>query len=160
MWFEEVAQEVFLQPGEFSFGNENTRIQTILGSCVAVTFWHSQLKVGAMCHYLLPSRAGAPMAVPSAKYGEDVLHAIADRFRLKGLRPDQIQVKVFGGSTMFPDLAASKALTIGTKNVHFALARLTQEGYQIFSCDVAGSSNRRIVFELSSGAVWVRQGHK
>ena len=48
--------EVFLQPGEFHFGHARTRIKTILGSCVAITMWHPILRIGGMCHYLLPAR--------------------------------------------------------------------------------------------------------
>ena len=48
--------DVFLQPGEFYFGEEKTRIRTLLGSCVAVTLWHPKLRIGGMCHYMLPRR--------------------------------------------------------------------------------------------------------
>ena len=50
-------REIFLNPGEYAFGTELDRIRTILGSCVAVTFWHPGLRLGAMCHYLLPARS-------------------------------------------------------------------------------------------------------
>jgi chemotaxis protein CheD len=49
-------RELFLHPGEYAFGDAQTRIRTLLGSCVAITFWHPVLKTGAMCHYLLPAR--------------------------------------------------------------------------------------------------------
>ena len=42
--------EIFLQPGELWFGDEQTRIRTILGSCVAVTLWHPGRRIGGMCH--------------------------------------------------------------------------------------------------------------
>ena len=48
--------EIFLQPGEFYFGEGKTRIRTLLGSCVAITLWHPRLHIGGMSHYMLPSR--------------------------------------------------------------------------------------------------------
>lgn len=48
-------QLVTLQPGEFHFGGANTRIQTLLGSCVAITLWHPIRRIGGMCHYMLPA---------------------------------------------------------------------------------------------------------
>ena len=158
MWLESTPRDIFLNPGDFAFGDGETRIRTILGSCVAVTFWHPGLKLGAMCHYLLPSRATPQPESPSGKYAEDVIAIISDHFRLKGLLPAAIEVKMFGGSSMFPNLTMGEVLSIGTKNIHFGMASLTRQGFKITSFDVAGAANRTVVFELWSGSVWVRQG--
>jgi chemotaxis protein CheD len=48
--------DIFLRPGDCYFGGQNTSIRTVLGSCVSMTFWHPQLRVGGMCHYMLPKR--------------------------------------------------------------------------------------------------------
>ena len=48
--------EIFLQPGEFWFGDRDTRIRTLLGSCVSITMWHPRLRIGGMCHFMLPER--------------------------------------------------------------------------------------------------------
>ena len=48
--------DVFLQPGDFYFGEAGTRIRTLLGSCVAITLWHPILHIGGMCHIMLPER--------------------------------------------------------------------------------------------------------
>ena len=48
--------EIFLQPGDFYFGDRDTRIRTLLGSCVSITMWHPRLHVGGMCHFMLPER--------------------------------------------------------------------------------------------------------
>ena len=47
--------DVFLLPGEFHFGDQDDRIITLLGSCVAITLWHPEKRIGGMCHYMLPS---------------------------------------------------------------------------------------------------------
>jgi len=151
-------KEIFLNPGDYAFGDERTRIRTILGSCVAVTFWHPGLRVGAMCHYLLPSRAPSQTEPPGGKYAEEVITLIADQFAGRGLAPTAFQVKMFGGSNMFPGLTLGESLNVGTKNIHMGLAVLTRHGFNILNYDLAGGSNRTVVFELWSGEVWVRQG--
>lgn len=155
---EAVPREIFLKPGDYAFGEGNTRIRTILGSCVAITFWHAELAMGAMCHYLLPTRARVPATEPSGKYGEDVLRIIADHFTRKSIPRRAIQVKMFGGSNMFPNLSLGEILSIGAKNIEFGLRMLTAEGFKIESFDLAGAANRTVVFELWTGDVWVRQG--
>ena len=49
--------EIYLQPGELWFGDANTRIRTILGSCVAITLWHPHRRIDGMCRYMSQSRA-------------------------------------------------------------------------------------------------------
>jgi chemotaxis protein CheD len=151
-------REIFLNPGDYAFGDASTRIRTILGSCVAVTFWHPQRRVGAMCHYLLPSRAASQTEPPGGKYAEDVIPLITDRFRTRDLQPGAIQVKMFGGSNMFPDLTLGESLTIGAKNIQVGLTVLTRCGFNILNYDLAGGTNRTVVFDIGTGEVWVRQG--
>ena len=47
------AIDVFLMPGEHFVGDARHRIRTLLGSCVSITLWHPQRRVGAMSHFLL-----------------------------------------------------------------------------------------------------------
>ena len=73
--------EIFLQPGDFYFGDKDTRIRTILGSCVSITLWHPTRLIGGMCHFLLPFR------------GAHQDHALVDQLLIDG------QGDVHGDST-------------------------------------------------------------
>jgi len=152
-------KDVFLHPGEFAFGDEQTRIRTLLGSCVAITFWHPDLKAGAMCHYLLPSRP-SPRTGLEGSYADEVIRAIAGRFRDQDLRAEAFQVKMFGGSNMFPDLTLDEILSVGSKNIYMGERILGECGFKVARSDLAGASQRMVIFELWSGDVWVRQGPK
>ena len=154
----EGPREIFLNPGDYAFGDEQTRIRTILGSCVAVTFWHPGLRVGAMCHYLLPTRCPSLTEPRGGKYAEEVIPIIGEHFAGHGLQASAFQVKMFGGSNMFPGLTLGESLNIGTKNIHMGLAVLTRSGFNILNYDLAGGANRTVVFDIWSGEVWVRQG--
>ena len=46
--------KVFLKPGEIYVGREPAEVSTILGSCISVTMFSEGLKLGAICHALLP----------------------------------------------------------------------------------------------------------
>ena len=48
--------EIFLNPGDFCFTSEETRLRTLLGSCVSITMWHAGRRLGGMCHYMNPTR--------------------------------------------------------------------------------------------------------
>jgi len=45
---------ISIQPGELYIARTPLMLQTILGSCVSVTFWSKRLALGAMCHGVLP----------------------------------------------------------------------------------------------------------
>jgi chemotaxis protein CheD len=151
-------RELFLNPGDFAFGDEHTRIRTILGSCVAVTFWHPELKMGAMCHYMLPSRLPEPGSTANGRYGNEVLQIITERFQVQSLKPSHFQVKIFGGSNMSPRLTHPEAQSIGVKNLEIGVKILTDKGFQILSADVGHCQHRTIIFDVRNGVVWVRRG--
>lgn len=154
-----VPKDVFLHPGEYAFGDGETRIRTLLGSCVAITFWHPSLQIGAMCHYLLPTRPAARKGL-NGSYADEVIQIITERFRAVGLQPKEFQVKMFGGSDMFPDLSLDEVLSIGAKNIYMGERMLEAHGFRIAKSDLAGVAQRMVIFEVWSGDVWVRQGTK
>jgi len=150
-------KDIFLNPGEFAFGDQKTRIRTLLGSCVAVTFWHPIKRSGAMCHYLLPFNP-EPERNPDGKYAQDVIKLIQDHFKHQHLHPEDFVVKMFGGSSMFPELALGETLAIGERNIHQGHEFLREAGFTVAGSDLAGTQQRMVIFELWNGDVWVRQG--
>jgi chemotaxis receptor (MCP) glutamine deamidase CheD len=46
-------REIYLDPGELHNAREPAIIRTVLGAC-GITCWSPKLRVGALCHLLLP----------------------------------------------------------------------------------------------------------
>ena len=80
--------DIVLQPGEFYFGDKETRIRTLLGSCVAITLWHPQKLIGGMCHYMLPSPEFRtnPLQL-NGKYAEDTMKMFLQEIKAAGTLP-------------------------------------------------------------------------
>ncbi|MBN2994127.1 chemotaxis protein CheD, partial [Pseudomonas cedrina subsp. fulgida] len=93
--------EVVLAPGQVSFATRPTRLRTLLGSCVAFTFWHPQRLFGGMCHFMLPARLRGNQPL-DGKYADEALELLLRHARANGTRKQDYQVKVFGGGQMFP----------------------------------------------------------
>lgn len=164
--------EVYLQPGEFYFGDEKTRLRTLLGSCVAITMWHPLLHIGGMCHYMLPqdrrkeSRqiTGLERRKESAKtieldgrYAEDAIQMFLREIHLARTRPVDYQVKLFGGGHMFDaHNKANRDGGVSDQNVECGLAIIRQFGFKLAAQDVGGEGHRNIILDLWSGDVWVR----
>ena len=155
------VMDVFLQPGEFYFGDEKTRIRTLLGSCVAITLWHPKLHIGGMCHYMLPKRpsnnSGETIAL-DGRYAEDAIKMFLHEISQARTRAAEYQVKLFGGGNMFPHTVKTvRHTSISETNVNFGRAAIIQCGFHLAAEDLGGSGHRNVILDLWSGDVWVRK---
>ena len=166
--------DIFLQPGDFYFGDQDTRISTLLGSCVAITLWHPKKLIGGMCHYMLPS---TPFRTDprklNGKYAEDAMKMFLQEIKAAGTLPYEYQTKIFGGGNMFSKITDTPHCTpgyrqcidsfscrnIACKNALIAPYLLQEGGFTINNHDLGGTQHRKVIFELWNGDVWQRKGH-
>jgi len=152
--------DVFLQPGEYFVGQDGYRIRTVLGSCVSMTLWSPLQRIGAMSHFLLASRGGAPGGLPiglDAKYGDEALDLMLHELGRMKVQARQCKAKIFGGGDMFPSHKTSGALAVGRRNGEAARSLLHARGIEVISESLFGEGHRQIAFDIGSGNVWVRQ---
>jgi|SRR4051794_11918282 chemotaxis protein CheD len=158
--------DVVLEPGQFHFSTAELRIGTLLGSCVAITMWHPNRRIGGMCHYLLPNRGtGVPPSDLSqrsgrealdGRYGDEAVEMFMRVIEQAGTFPEDYQAKLFGGGDQFPGHEASRAIAVHSRNVDAGLQLLAGYGLSVTAKHVGGSGPRQVVLDLSSGHVWVR----
>lgn len=150
------GMDVYLNPGDFFFGGQQARIRTVLGSCVAITMWHRQRRIGGMCHYMLPERGrhGASNGL-DGRYAEDALALFLCEIEHAGTRAADYEVKLFGGGRMFAS-GRDDVLNIGQRNVEAGRRLLRQYGLDVQRAHLAGNGHRNLVFDLASGQVWLK----
>ena len=147
--------DIFLHPGEWYFGDMDTRIHTTLGSCIAVTVWHPTLRLGAMCHYMLPygrpERGGL-----NARYGDAALELIVGEMRQMGTRPRDYETKLFGGASMLD--VGPQGSSVARRNIEAAEDLMVRHGLGVVVRNLGGTGYRQLVFHVADGDVWVRRG--
>jgi chemotaxis protein CheD len=152
--------EIFLQPGDYYFGDKSTRIRTVLGSCVSLTFWHPQLLVGGMCHYMLPSRDGKLRGnagkMPDGRYADEVVALMLQEMNTVGASHKEYQVKLFGGGNMFPGTHKTNAMNIGQRNIETARMLMSRHGFTFVAEHLGGVGHRNVIFDVWNGEVWVK----
>lgn len=156
------TKDVMLTPGGFCFAGEGTRIHTLLGSCVSITLWHPWLRVGGMCHYMLPSRRTATRPDGreldgrelDGRYADDAVRMFLREIVRNGTQPDQYEVKMFGGGNQFPD-ARGNTLDVPRDNIVAGLWLLEHQGFKLGTRQLGGTGARRLLFDLSTGDVWL-----
>lgn len=152
--------EIFLQPGEHYFGDRDTRIRTVLGSCVSMTFWHPRRLVGGMCHYMLPSRDNERRNVdgpgPDGRYADEAVALLMKEIDAVGASHKEYQVKLFGGGNMFPETRKQRETHVGQRNVETARELVRKHGFVCVAEHLGGIGHRNIIFDVWNGDVWVR----
>ena len=153
------AMEIFLQPGDLYFGDRDNRIRTVLGSCVSLTFWHPNLLVGGMCHYMLPNRSlerrTASDLLWDGRYADEALVMMDKEINAIGVPHREYEVKLFGGGNMFPD-RSNPTNNVGVRNVDTARQLVKNYGYNCVAEHLGGEGHRNIIFDVWSGDVWVK----
>lgn len=173
-----------LKIGECIFTRNDLCISTVLGSCVCATLYDPETRWSGMFHAMLPAAPGdgappptvrrdgdgMPDAAPSAggrnaasgpcRFVDLAILGLLDRFRRRGLRPENLQAKLFGGAfcVVAPHTAAerrelSAIVDVGAKNVRMARALLLEEGVRVGTESTLGERSRKVLFHTGSGRV-------
>jgi chemotaxis protein CheD len=164
--------EIFLQPGDFYFGDRDTRIRTVLGSCVSIVCWHPQKKIGGMCHYMLPTRGDRRGDELDGKYADEAMELFLREIRAANTRPSEYQLKLFGAGNMFP-LASDEGCRhcqpqksyhkpeevcpkVSCRNRQVAYHLAQQYGFSIHAEHLGGQGHRQLLFDIWSGDAWMK----
>jgi len=134
-----------------------------VGSCVVITFYDRELKIGAMAHAMLPSRDGAgrqieedrqdkEYRIQEARYVETAIDEMLKKMEAQGTKREDLEAKIIGGANMFSAFESD----IGKDNVSCAKEKLKKEAIKIVGECVGGSQGRSVEFSLASGIVTVK----
>lgn len=152
--------EIFLKPGDHCFVDRSTRICTLLGACVSMTFWHPQLLVGGMCHYMLPERGSerreGDWPAPDGRYADEAIALLLKKINVVGASHREYQVKLFGGN-MFPKMQKNISPQIGILNVQAARRLVKQHGFTCMDEHFGDIGYQNVVFDVWSGEVLVKR---
>jgi len=139
----------FLYPATIFVSKEPYKINTILGSCVAVCMWDPILKFGGMSHYMLPLWNGDGLASP--KYGNIAIDKILGKMIALGSNKYNIVAKVFGGGEVID--TETQYFQIGDRNIKLALEILEEKKIPIVSSSVGGKFGRKIIMNTITGEI-------
>jgi chemotaxis protein CheD len=164
--------EIFLQPGDFYFGDKDTRIRTLLGSCVSIICWHPVKLIGGMCHYMLPTRGERRKEALDGRYADEAMEMFMREIRAADTKPSEYQVKIFGAGNMFPKAGHIGCLQCSQKkadrkpgetcskvpcrNREIAYELIQRYGFALHAEHLGGNGHRQLLFDVWSGVAWMR----
>ena len=148
---------VYLKPGELRFSRKPEIVSTVLGSCISVTLFHPQHKIGAISHALLPSGEEEG----TFKYVDRSLAHMIKEFKNVGIGCWELEVKLFGGADMFKcQTEAPRGRTVGRQNVEKSVKLIESAGLKLVNSDVGGFLGRKLFFYTHTGEVFLKKIRK
>ncbi len=123
-----------------------------LGSCVAVTFYSPEKKIGAMAHVVLPSSLKAKTPEIKGKYANTAIKRLVTLFKRKKVKLEDIEVKITGGSNMLASFK-SDIFDVGKKNIKAVKEELSKNNLKISGQNVGGNRGRTIYFHTKDGHI-------
>jgi chemotaxis protein CheD len=108
---------------------------------------------------MLPECRDTNKTTLDGRYADEAVALLLEKMDVIGATHKEYQVKLFGGSNMFPDAPESETPDIGTKNVKAARRLITQHGFSCVASHLGGTGSRTVIFEVWSGDVWIKHCH-
>jgi chemotaxis protein CheD len=139
---------ITLHPGDVVLGTRGDRLQTLLGSCVAIVLTDPHRTVGVMCH-IVHSRSADEASSSSCAYGDAAIRRMVSLLQSHGIRASLCDAYVYGGGNMFPQLVTNA--TVGDRNADWCLDALSDMGVRVLSVDVGGPVYRHLSWTVGRG---------
>lgn len=125
-----------------------------LGSCIGVTVWDPDVRVGGLLHYMLPDSHQSPergLTNPAIYCDTGLQKLFHMAYALKASKR-RLRIAVAGGSQLLND---DDTLNIGRRN-YLALRKIFwKNGIEIQQQDVGGSVSRSMRLNVQTGEVLI-----
>ncbi len=142
-----------LHPGDVACGEAGDRLETLLGSCVAIVLTDPRHTVACMSHVVHAGPAARGKGQATA-HGDAALAEMGRRLVARGLEPRLCQAWLFGGGNMFPGQVGEAAHegNVGAANVAWARQALARAGIALCGGETGGSAYRRLRWTVGARA--------
>ncbi len=133
----------------------DTIITYSLGSCIGMTLWDPETRVGGMIHYMLPESSLSPekAKLKPAMFADTGVPALFREVFGLGAVKKRLIVKVAGGAQLLDD---NGTFNIGKRNFVMLRKLFWKNNVLIDSEDVGGSISRTIRLHVGTGKVTLK----
>ncbi len=92
------------------------------------------------------------------RYLDCSVKAMIEAFEQKGIKRQEIEIKIFGGSDMFESKRVQgKPVTVGRQNIEMAKSVLQTAGLKVAAEHLGGKVGRKILFFTNTGEVLMKR---
>ena len=127
-----------------------------LGSCIGITLYDPESKIGAMLHFILPLSKADPEKADKVPcmFADTGVPLLFKEFVKAGANRSNIQVKLAGGSELMKGIDGG--FSIGKRNYIMLKKMFMKNKIEIQGEDVGGNDSRNLILDISSGRCIVK----
>lgn len=133
-------------------GKAPLRIETNLGSCIAVCLYCIKTRAGGLLHVMMPhvDEANFKGELRKAKYANTGIPELLRQLHAHyGVNPADVHAKIFGGGKVLKNITTN----IGEQNETAVRNVLQELGIRIIAAKTGGEKGYRVSLDLESGKV-------
>lgn len=133
-----------------------TLISYGLGSCIGISLYDPQTKIGGLLHIMLPDSGQSRANENRAKFADTGIPDMLNELLSMGAVKSRLVAKIAGGSQMFAFANASDIMRVGLRNAAASKEVLQSLSIPIIGEDTGGSYGRTVQIDLSTGIYKVK----
>ena len=131
-----------------------------LGSCIGVSMYDPQAKVGGLLHIMLPDSKQAKQSENPAKFADTGVPLMLDDVLKLGAVRSRIVAKMAGGAQMFAFANATDIMRVGARNAEAVKRMLRELNIRLIAEDTGANYGRTVQINLENGAYTVKTINK
>ena len=131
-----------------------------LGSCIGISLYDPQQKVGWLLHIMLPDSTQARGSDNPAKFADTGLPLMLKDVLALGASKTRLVAKIAGGAQMFAFANATDVMRVGARNAEAAKKMLKDLGIKLIAEDTGGTYGRTVSSNLDNGDYIVKTVNK
>ena len=134
----------------------STLISYGLGSCIGISLYDPQRKIGGLLHIMLPDSTQARFSDNPAKFADTGIPLMINDVIALGASRSRLVAKIAGGAQMFAFSNATDIMRVGTRNAETCKQILRKNGIKVIAEDTGGNYGRTVSIDLSTGSYKVK----
>ena len=134
----------------------STLISYGLGSCIGVSLYDPQRKIGGLLHIMLPDSTQARTSDNPAKFADTGIPLMINDVIALGASRSRLVAKIAGGAQMFAFANATDIMKVGNRNAESCKQILRRNGIRVIAEDTGGNYGRTVQIDLATGVYKVK----
>ena len=127
-----------------------------LGSCIGISMYDPQAKVGGLLHIMLPDSKQSRASENPAKFADTGLPLMLGDLLQLGASRSRLVAKMAGGAQMFAFANATDIMRVGLRNAEAAKKILQELKIRLLAEDTGGTYGRTVQIDLETGIYRVK----
>lgn len=146
---------IYVNTGEVKSGNAETLLNSgAIGSCVVITAFDPEKKIGAMAHVMLPGIFPAKNQQHATRYAANAIDEMLSQLDKFEVKKENIEICIVGGANVLKRIND----TIGKDNLASVEKLLLEKQLEIRAKTVGGQERRTVLFDIEKGCIYFTIG--